>query len=247
MVKFIIIASGFNCRAFAPKCINSVINQRYPNFRAVFISDGSTDDTLCGDDLKGIYDHRCTVEVYNKNVGAAKRRLDAIRKYSDSPDDVVLFLGLDDELLPNALAAIACEYADGKFMTYGNWKNQHGKTPLNKAFLDFDEATHANRDYRKVKYRSTAPNTFKRFLFDRIPEEDFKIDGKWIDSTTESEVMFSCLEMCGKDRIGVIYEPIYLYNEHLPNGTLKRLGVEYKYRLYNIITSRPKKELYESR
>lgn len=243
MVKFLIIASGLNCKGYARKCIQSVVAQKYKNFKAVFISDGSTDGTLGIEDTSGINDNRCFVEISEKNVGAAKRRFDAIKKYSDSPEDVILFLGLDDELLPNALTAIAWEYANGKLMTYGNWKNQHGKVPLNNAFLQFDEATHATRDYRKVKYRSTAPNTFKRHLFDRIPEADFKIDGKWIDSTTESEVMFSCLEMCGKDRIGVINEPIYLYNEALPNGTLRRLGVEYKYRLYNIITSRPKRDL----
>jgi glycosyltransferase involved in cell wall biosynthesis len=245
MVKFLIVASGLNCKEYAGKCIKSVVAQRYGNFKAVFISDGSTDGTLS--DIGRTHHNCCFIERYDKNVGAAKRRLDAIRKYSDSPDDVILFLGLDDELLPNCLEVVAKQYVAGKWMTYGNWKNQHGKVPLNAAFLQFDEATHTARDYRKVKYRSTAPNTFRRFLFDRIPEEDFKVNGKWIDSTTESEVMFSCLEMCGKEKIGVINEPIYLYNEGLAGGTIKRLGVKYKYDILAQIIQRPKKAPYESR
>lgn len=242
MVNFLIIASGFNCRSLAPKAIKSVIEQTYPHFKAVFISDGSTDETLCGKDLKGIFDARCNVEIYNKNIGAAKRRLDAIQRHSTSDEDVIILLGLDDQLTPNALERISKEYLAGKWMTYGNWKNQFGKVFPEK-YLDFLMETHQLRNYRKVKYRSTAPNTFKRFLFDQIPEEDFKIGNKWIDSTTESEVMFSCLEMCGKKRIGIIREPIYIYNENLPNGTLKRLGVAYKYDIYKQIIARKKRPL----
>lgn len=223
--------------------MKSVLNQTYKNFEAVFISDGSTDGTLSLKNCEGINDIRFMAEVHNKNMGAAYRRLQAIKKYSTSEEDVILLLGLDDELPPHALERIAKEYDAGKWMTYGNWINQHGKIPMTKEALQFDQAIHMTRDYRKVKYRSTAPNTFKRFLFDQIPEEDFKIDGKWIDSTTESEVMFSCLEMCGQTRIGVIDEPVYMYNEGLPGGTLKRLGVKYKYDLLSIITSRPKREL----
>lgn len=223
--------------------MQSVLKQTYKNFEAIFISDGSTDDTLGLKSCEGINDARFFAEVHNKNMGAAYRRLMAVKKYSTSQEDVILLLGLDDELLPNALERIAKEYEAGKWMTYGNWKNQYGKVPMTKALLSFDPETHATRDYRKVKYRSTAPNTFKRFLFDRIPEEDFKLDGKWIDSTTESEVMFSCLEMCGINRIGLIEEPIYLYNEGLPGGTLKRLGVGYKYNIYNRIINRPKRDL----
>jgi len=160
-----------------------------------------------------------------------------------SPTDVVLLLGMDDRLLPGCLERVATEYRSGKWMTYGNWINQNGDGLPKDFNLYFDEQTHTSRAYRDVTYRSTAPNTFYKFLFDAIPEDDFKIGGKWIDSTTESEVMFSCLEMCGKDRIGVIEEPVYLYNQHLPNGTIKRHGSKYKYELLDIIKARPKRKL----
>ena len=102
-------------------------------------------------------------------------------------------------------------------------------------------------------YRSTAPNTFKKFLFDEIPDEDFKVFGKWIDNATETELMFSCLEMCGKDRIGVITEPIYLYNRTRGGNTKHRnykhngqimSGIDYKMKVvYPEIVKRKKKPL----
>lgn len=248
MVKFLIVATGYNCDKLVEKCFNSVIDQKYIDYDAVFISDGSNDNTgnLLEIMVAGRRDkltaNKIHFERHLDNQGAAKRRFDAIHKYCKDEETVILLLGLDDELLPRALGRIDEEYKIGKWMTYGNWRNRFWKM-LPPGFLDFNEETHLNRDYRKVKYRSTAPNTFKKFLFDKIPEDDFKIDGKWIDSTTESEVMFSCLEMCGRQKIGIIYEPIYLYNQNLPGGTLKRLGSDYKYNIYNKIIQRPKKPL----
>lgn len=240
-IKFLIIATGFNCKKYALKCIKSVQAQTYKNFTAVFISDGSTDGTLDRDSLKSVNDERLTVCIYPQNEGAAKRRWNAIKMFCYDEETVVILLGLDDELFPNCLERLAMAYKTGVWMSYGNWRDQH-RQMLPKDFkLYFDEETHANRDYRKVKYRSTAPNSFKRFLFDQLKEEDFQIDGKWIDTTTESPLMFACLEMCGKEKIAVIEEPIYLYNQFLPGGTLRRLGVDYKYKVYNTIINREKK------
>lgn len=246
-MKFLIIASGYNCEQYIKPCINSVINQTYKNFDAIFISDGSTDNSS---NFLSVYAHQLRdkrmegklyFNSFKDNEGAAKRRFDAIKELAKDEETIIVLLGLDDELKPNALQEISEQYKKGKWMTYGNWINQFGKM-LPKGFLEFPEDVHENRSYRKVKYRSTAPNTFKRFLFDNIPEEDFKIDGKRIDSTTESELMFSCLEMSGKEKIGIIEKPIYLYRENLPGGTLKRLGVDYKYNIYNIIINRPKRD-----
>lgn len=247
MVKFLVVATGYNCSNYVGRCVDSVRNQTYKHFNAVFVSDGSTDTTheeiltACGSTPNLI------PVKFILNKGAAKRRYDIIH-YSDISEElddetVILLLGLDDELLPDALEIINKEYEKGVYMTYGNWVNRRGKVFPTKS-LYFEDETHETRDYRKVPYRSTAPNTFKKFLFKSIPEEDFKINGKWIDTTTESEVMFSCLEMSGKDRIGVIEQPIYVYNENLPNNTLNRLGRKYKYELLEIITKRPKRNLW---
>lgn len=239
-MRFIILVTGWNCKGYVRPCYRSLINQSHQDFVAVFISDGPTDGA--DRELREcVTDPRCHGRIYKDNVGAAKRRYDALQEFGRKTD-VVLLLGMDDQLLPGALERIATEYAAGKWMTYGNWKDQRGKM-LPDGFLDFDDATHETRDYRKVTYRSTAPNTFYKFLFDHIPAADFQLNGKWIDSTTESEVMFSCLELCGKERIGVITDPIYYYNSKRPNGTLARHGTEYKYSLLKQITERPKREL----
>lgn len=241
-LKFLIVCSGLNCGNNVKKCFTSIVNQTYKNFKAILISDGSTDNTA--DELLKIknIDPRVSVEIYEDNKAAAYRRYFAINNSGIDEETVIVLVGLDDHIFPDALATIKQQYDAGKWMTYGNWINQYGKM-LPKGFLHFDEETHKNRDYRKVLYRSTGLNTFKKFLFDNIPVDDFKMDGKWIDSTTESELMFSCLEMCGKDKIGIIEKAICLYNANLPGGTLRRLGSDYKYKIYDRIVLRPKKDL----
>lgn len=248
-MKFEIICTGWNCKRYVDKCVRSVINQTLQNFHLHLIDDGSTDGT--GIEIEKYKGHsKISVYRHDENKGAALRRMEVIRPLNDS--HVCLLLGMDDELLPNCLEIVSKEYKKGKWMTYGNWISQNGHTLPDTFELEFDEQTHKNRDYRKVLYRSTAPNTFKKFLFNEIPDEDFKLNGKWIDSTTESELMFSCLEMCGEERMGLIREPIYLYNRFRPDGTLQKkyvvngkemTGFDYKYSIYDEIVKRPKKPL----
>ena len=266
-VRFLIISTGYNCEQFVKKNYASVLAQTYTNWRLIMISDGSDDGTpqvlfdLLPIDRRTDYnanrlrsdlpiesrDGRKVIKTCIGNLGAAFRRWHAIKKYAEA-GDVVLLLGMDDELLPSALERIKQEYDAGKWMTYGNWQNQHGIGLPPDFQLEFDEETHRSRNYRRVQYRSTAPNTFRKELFDKIRESDFIQDKNWIMQTTESPVMFACLEMCGKQRIGVIRESIYLYNMRSKGQMAKkRLGRENQERIYNTIINLPKYPLHEER
>lgn len=248
-MKFLLIVTGYNCPRYVWNCFMSIQKQTYKNFRAIFIDDGSTESNAMSNTYSSLigFDplNKFSFRTYTENKGATFRRYEAIKSSGENEETVILFLGMDDELLPDCLEIIKKEYDAGKWMTYGNWINQKGIGLPADFKLEFSFGTHYHRDYRKVVYRSTAPNTFKKFLFDRIPEEDFKINGEWITTTTESEVMFSCLEMCGKNRIGLIKKYIYLYNMNRPESSTKRLGHEYKRKILSIIKSRPKKPLLE--
>lgn len=243
-MHFDIICTGYNCERYVKHAVLSVMKQTYRDWTLHLISDGSTDDTGKNCLSWAIGNSKITAQAHMVNLGAACRRYECISEL-ENPNSVCILFGMDDEMLPHCLETIKEKYDAGAWMTYGNWVNQHGVGLPDDFPLDFDEETHAKRDYRKVKYRSTGLNTFYKFLFDRIPKEDFKIGGKWIDTTTESEVMFSCLEMCGRYRIGVIKKPIVIYNQGIPNSSQKRLGQAYKNQIYSIVASRPKRPLYE--
>jgi len=81
--------------------------------------------------------------------------------------------------------------------------------------------------------------------YKHLAEEDFKYKGEWIEATTESNLMFSCLEMCGEERIGIVYEPIVIYTKRKDN-TRKRKGDGYQNTIFADVINRPKKELHEN-
>lgn len=239
MRRYLIVCSGYNAGA---TLVNNLCRSLFDlkgdhDWTAVLISDGSTDEET-NEVLKAIDHERIRYEVYTENLGATYRRHQAIMSAGLSDTDVVIFVGLDDELMPEALNKISEQYDKGMWMTYGNWIDQRGKGLPDRFPLHFPSGVHRRNAYRQVPYRSTAANTFLFALYKRIPEGRLKLNGKWFDTTTESEVMFCCLEMSGPTRQGIIYEPIYLYNRRLPGGTLCRLGADYKKRVYNQVIAR---------
>jgi len=240
-MRFFVLVTGYNCDGYVDKCYSSLIKQTYSNFYSVFVSDGSTDST--DSKIKQIKDTRFYSYSTKENYGAAHVRYNAIKQYCTDPNDIICLLGMDDELMPNALEVVKKEYEQGRWMTYGNWIDNTGYSLPDRFRLDFPEQVHKSRSYRKEIYRSTALNTFKRFLFDNLNEEDFKVNGEWIKATTESNIMFSCMEMSGRNRIGVVRDKIYLYNRRGSMSTVSYRGREYQDFIYNNIINRPKKEL----
>lgn len=213
-------------------------------WKAVLIDDGSDDNLKTQTALSNLPpDPRIRTLFGTHNMGAAFRRWEVITFDQTITDEtVIILLGLDDQLLPDALKEIDRKYLTGAWMTYGNWITPSGEK-LPDGFLSFDEETHQRRDYRSVKYRSTAPNTFKKFLFNQFTENDFKFNGQWVKATTESNLMLSCLEMCGKDRIGVIEKPIYLYNKGRKDNARSRFGSTYQDQIYKDVISKTKRDL----
>lgn len=241
-IHFFIIATGWNCEKYVKRCIDSVRAQTYINWNMTVISDGSTDQT--GAEIERYSrDERVISAIYKDNKGAAFRRFEDLKLQRDLlKGSVVILLGLDDYLEPNALEVIKKKYEEGAWMTYGNWKGTNGYT-LPEGFLHYHDGAHRTRDYRAFKYRATAPNTFYAHLFDHFTENDFIFEGEWIKATTESNLMLSLLEMCGKDRIGVIEEHIYNYQNDRTDKAAWRFGREYQDKIYKWVVKQPKRDL----
>lgn len=232
-MNFLLIVTGYNCGSNVKLCYESLCMQP-EKWKAIFIDDASTDHTAS--EMFKINDKRIVKEHFTCNAGAAYRRFNAIKNYGS--DEIVVLIGMDDCLLPNCLERIEQEYKSGKWMTYGNWKRPDGWMLPDSFEFGFSDETHKNKSYRKEVFRATAPNTFLCSLFENFTEDDFIVDGEWIKATTESPLMFGLLELCGKDRIGIIKEPIYLYKKGF-NNARARFGREYQSHIYNTIISRP--------
>lgn len=178
------------------------------------------------------------LHIYNETDedrrGAAFRRYEIINN-NPSPmirdEDIIVLVGLDDHLLPGSLQKIAEHHMSGAWVTYGNWKNQHGA--INKL-----QVTWSGKPLRTSPFFLTAPNSFRAGLYRRIPVNRLQVDNKWQHVCTEVEVMYSCAEMAGPERTKLITEPLYHYNERLPTGTLSQFGKFRKGEVLRIIQAR---------
>lgn len=92
MKKISIIVPLYNSEKFLTKCLESLVNQTYPNYEIILINDGSTDNSkkICEDYMKK---HKNIVLINQKNSGQGKARNVGIKA---ATGDYVTFVDSDD-------------------------------------------------------------------------------------------------------------------------------------------------------
>jgi len=236
-VNIHVISTGHNCAEYIQSCHDSVKRQSCEvDFYHWLVDDNSDDPGK----VKDVFRNSLIGQLFADRVGAACIRHYVINASISmiKDDDIIVLLGMDDELLPGALQLIYDAHKSGAWVTYGNWKNQNGR--MNQCPLDHNNQT------RKGPYQFTAPNSFRAGLYRRISEDRLKVFGEWQHVCTEVEVMYSCVEMAGWDRVKAIKEPIYMYRQNLPTGTLATWGFKLKQKVLKEIQARPKQQRIDS-
>jgi len=90
----------FNSGRFIKRCLESVLDQRYPNKEVIVIDNASTDGTI---DILEQFESRCQIVYNEENVGFAAAQNQAIGL---AAGDWVLTLNPDVLLLPNFIQAL---------------------------------------------------------------------------------------------------------------------------------------------
>lgn len=102
MHKVSIIIPVYNVEAFLPKCLDSVINQDYPNIEIIIVNDGSTDSSL---DICRLYDNNFeNVRLINQlNKGVSVARNIGIQ---NATGDYCCFIDSDDYVETNYVSTM---------------------------------------------------------------------------------------------------------------------------------------------
>ena len=138
----------------------------------------------------------------------------AIREAEMYPDDVIVILDGDDTLAPDALTRVARAYEAGAWMTYGSYVERNGTPGWARPY---PVSVHAGRTYRKHPFLVTHLRTFKRALFDKIPEAALTLDGQWPEMSGDVAVGLACIELAGQ-RAFFVPEVLYVYSTGLPTN-----------------------------
>jgi len=196
--------------------INSVLAQKYENYRVIYVDDCSNDGMsdvvptyIKEHDLEG----RWTYVRNHENMGAMYNLYHAIHS---CPDDAIICSLDGDDLFKHdhALARVNQEYADESvWLTYGQFEWNTTGIPGYCRTL----APAVRNDLQKLRLNcgyATALRTFYAWLFKKIKVEDLLWEGKFFPAAWDRAMMAPMLEMASPNHFRCIYDVLYTYNDN---------------------------------
>lgn len=109
MVKFSIIVPFYNAEKYILNCVDYLIQQTYGNFEAIFVDDGSTDDSVR---LFNTVDDARFVLLQQKKSGVSAARNLGLKHCHG---DLICFMDVDDGCKNNFLEVFATHYVADAF------------------------------------------------------------------------------------------------------------------------------------
>tara|TARA_R110000796_G_scaffold251277_1_gene382292 strand:- start:3615 stop:5264 length:1650 start_codon:yes stop_codon:yes gene_type:complete len=215
--KFIILVTSYNDEDWVEYNLASILNQTYSNYKVMYYNDASEDNTY-QKVLNIVEDNpKFTLHNRNENKGALYSYLKCLDTLED--EDILVCLSGDDWLFNDDVLENLNNFYNKNdvWMTYGKfycWDGVSDITEGNPQNTPHSDFIHHNKFYRKDTWRASHLRTFKGFLVKKLDESIFKsnLDSKYYDHAADLAMSFPCLEMCGKDKIGVVDFPSYVYN-----------------------------------
>lgn len=230
--KFKIIIPSYNNEEWVEPNMASIINQTYTNYDVLYINDASTDSTL--EKVNTIIkDYRLLNFKVITNQQNQKRGFNIspfnkhIKNYMDSGEDIIVFVDGDDWLSDNdVLNNLNTFYnKNNSWMTYGGMYCYPSGNVANPQNSEYNNEIHSKNLYRKDLWRASHLRTFKWHLYQKMKKKDLihQKTGKYYFHAEDLSTSFPCLEMCPKEKIGVVSFPTYMFNETPSN---RERGIE---------------------
>lgn len=196
------------------RCLESVQRQTLSDWGAVVIDDascpawGEAQRRLCS----GIGD-RVTFVSNPVRLGLLANTVDAIRIYCGRPDSVIITLDADDCLVgTDVLDVLAAEYGRGADMTVGSMCRTDKRADYPVCLHD-PRANRGGNIWQHLR-------SFKKSLFDQIPDEYFRLDGAYVELASDWALMLPMAELAHSPRW--IRQCLYLHEPAGPRDAESR-------------------------
>lgn len=241
--KFRVITAVYNGEKYIEKCLISIMEQDYKNYDITVIDDCSDDRTI---EIARNY----PVKIYKNesHSWSGFTGMIPIIKTFDT-EDIVVEVDGDDFLYCNDVLSCLNEVYQrdiwltyGQFMpinrTYKGYSHSFGSIENNENF-GREKCFVTTRNYRKSDVWMTSHlKTWKKWLWDKINEEDFKDeDGNYFITAGDCASMYPMLEMAGEEHIEFIDKILYVYNNLNPCSDEKM--IEKFHKDSNFIKNKP--------
>jgi glycosyltransferase involved in cell wall biosynthesis len=220
--RFKIITPSFNNEDWVEYYAASILNQTYTNYEVMYFDDASTDGTYekINSIVKDLPNWTITRNPVNK--GATSNYFDHLSTVEDN--DIVIHLDGDDWLIDETvLEKLNNFYIENNYwMTYGGFVCWDGSDEIKQPYPQstlYPEFIQTSKFFRRDSWRASHMRTYKGFLIKKINRQDLisKIDNKDFWHASDLAFQYPCLEMCPKDKIGVVDFYTYVYNQSKSN------------------------------
>jgi GT2 family glycosyltransferase len=180
----------YNSAPFIRRCLESVLDQQYPNTEIIVVDNDSTDGTT---DILEAFEHRCRIFYNEENVGFAAAQNQAIRV---SRGEWILTLNPDVLLLPGFIEALVeagrigrrVGTVCGKLLTIKSNFDLPEKTLVDSTGIYFTPMLrHLDRGSQQVdnghylSYEYVFGATAAAALYRREMIDDISVDGEFFD------------------------------------------------------------------
>ncbi|HEY2810091.1 MAG TPA: glycosyltransferase family 2 protein [Rhabdochlamydiaceae bacterium] len=219
---FVFVIPSYNNAQWVEKNLRSIFEQKYDNFRVIYIDDASTDNTLSKvRALVAEYkqEHRVQICFNQTNCGAAENIYRAGHACADR--EIMIVLDGDDWVAHDqVLQKLNEKYADpAVWATYGSYIEypSYSYTVKNYAQPIPSEmiAKNAIRSFSKGSWNLSHMRTFYAGLFKQIRLQDLIVEGSFYDAASDVAFMVPIAEMAGEHLL-FIKDILYIYNRATP-------------------------------
>ncbi|MBL8862835.1 MAG: glycosyltransferase [Planctomycetes bacterium] len=210
------------------RCLDSLLAQRGTDWGAVIVDDGSSD--LSCDYLQVLsegWGDRLTLLQPRERRGQLANTVLAVRHVCVDPDTVIVTLDLDDALIGSEVAKrVLAAHRNGADVTVGSMlrTDKHSEYPV---VFDEPRRNRGGNCWQHLR-------TFRKRLFDAIPDHELRIDGRYVDIAVDWSFMLPIVEMATRPEWNRL--PLYLYE---PSGLGKGDGRLARERQIGELTGRP--------
>lgn len=205
-----VIVPVYKVEKYIAECIESILAQRYTNFRLILVDDGTPDNAgkIC--DEYAQKDPRITV-IHQENAGVTSARAKGVEEASDC--EFVTFVDGDDILKTNALQTFYNEFSEDTDIVMSRMDIIKAEEIKHKQFYNKESLSIKEFKEQCIFLRGgIGGRMYRRKLFD---EYTFNTPREIVFG--EDSIMNLRIAFNTNKNVKIIDSPLYLYRQH--NGS----------------------------
>jgi glycosyltransferase involved in cell wall biosynthesis len=240
-LPFVIVIPSYNNQEWCQKNLNSVFEQKYTNYRVIYIDDHSNDNTekfvLDYLNVNSKYREKCTLIRNNKRRGALSNLYTAIHSCKD--EEIIVAVDGDDFLYDeHVLNKLNTIYLKGDvWLTFGQFIESPQYIVGNEPAVPIPPQIIKNHSFRRWSKVPSHLRTFYAGLFKKIKKKDLLYQCEFFPMAWDLAIMLPMLEMAS-ERHAFVKDILYIYNVINPLSD-NRVNKKLQLGLANYIRKKP--------